>query len=449
MAVRASRSSWSFNPELIKWCDEHKDLLKFIAIDACCTKASPEEEVMKLAENEMAKQQEIMKISNFQKETLESELKKLETQVKAPKPPWDADPKAMKHFHVSRFLSEKLIRMRRKELAKVNEEANHLLELLTDVSIVPPSVSIAINFDELRQALNGSMKFFAMSEYQKVASVDLASCVPNNITEEKLRVVLNQVVDQVALQIDRKTFFFASNDKEQRFEQWLFCDSLPMREDVDNILRDFQKEPRRMFPQRIIELYAKISQYFEVGVGDAEKASCMIIMLFRVMFSRAYGENPLFFYKSEKTGLQNIGKQIPVESLEVPEEILPKHEAGENVYDVFRRDGVYRRAGRHFEYAILATNPIDAIFEIHEILMYIQNIVSARAIGGMMPFETTFGLFIGAMLASDVPNFEELAEFVCDFAPANGLCPEFEFTCTTTQAALNYCKTLREGATSR
>ena len=288
------------------------------------------------------------------------------------------------------------------------------------------------------------MKYFAMSEYQKVMNVDLENCVPNNITEQKLREVLIQIVEQMALQIDTKTYFFASNVKEQKFEQWLFCESLPMREDVDAVLKNFQNEPRRMFPQRIIELYMNISQHFEVGGGDPVMASCLIIMLFRVMFSRAYGENPAFFYKGEKTGLQLIGKKIRVESLEVPEEILPEHEEGECVYDVFRRDTVYRRAGKHFEYAILATNPIDAIFEIHEILMYIQNVVSTRASGGMMPFETTFGLYIGAMLASDLPNFEELAEFVCDFAPSSGLCPEFEFTCTTTQAALNYCKTLRE-----
>jgi hypothetical protein len=90
------------------------------------------------------------------------------------------------------------------------------------------------------------------------------------------------------------------------------------------------------------------------------------------------------------------------------------------------------------------TNPIDAIFEIHEMIAYLEHTVSKHGSSGMVPFEVAFGLYIGAVLASDVPNFEELAEFVDDFGPASGMCPEFEFTRTTTKAAFDYCKTLRE-----
>jgi hypothetical protein len=111
-----------------------------------------------------------------------------------------------------------------------------------------------------------------------------------------------------------------------------------------------------------------------------------------------------------------------------------------------RGNPFFEECGAHFVNATFHTNPFDALHEIGQAITCIEQHGSrvGEFRGGILPYEVTFGLFLGAVLGCGPPNFEELAQFVVDFAPVGGMCPAFEFAVATTRAAMLHCRAVAQ-----
>jgi hypothetical protein len=96
------------------------------------------------------------------------------------------------------------------------------------------------------------------------------------------------------------------------------------------------------------------------------------------------------------------------------------------------------------EAALLHTNPFDMLGEICHIMDDVVN--EAAAVcgpdSGILPFEVTFGYLVGVVLTCAFPCFEEVADFIDDFAPTTGLSAPFEFNMTAIQAVGRHCRDL-------
>jgi hypothetical protein len=142
--------------------------------------------------------------------------------------------------------------------------------------------------------------------------------------------------------------------------------------------------------------------------------------------------------------LQTVARRVRVRNLEIDPAFLPGRDQEETVSSALAGDRFFAACGAYVLQATFHTNPFDALHEIAQAIACIQGEASraGRFIGGILPYEVTFGMFVGAVLATGPPNFEELAEFVIDFAPVGGMCPAFEFAAATTRAALLHCRAL-------
>jgi hypothetical protein len=140
-----------------------------------------------------------------------------------------------------------------------------------------------------------------------------------------------------------------------------------------------------------------------------------------------------------------VDLQLTVADLEVEPKFVNACDRGATVWEALGNDQSCRETGQHFVAAVMHTNPLDALYELSLVIRGIETRASQCGAESMIPFEVTFGLYLAVMTISDVPNFEELAAFVADFAPVEGLCSAFEFAAVTTEAARKYCSSLRDG----
>jgi hypothetical protein len=156
--------------------------------------------------------------------------------------------------------------------------------------------------------------------------------------------------------------------------------------------------------------------------------------------------NPTFFFPRRASCLAGFASQITVKELAIPQEYLPPHQPEATVADVFCSLSCCPQSARHLEAALLHTNPFDVLSEISHIMDDVVNEAASvgGASGGILPFEVTFGYLIGAFMTCGFPCFEEVAEFIDDFAPTAGLSAHFEFNMTAIQAVESYFRDLKQ-----
>jgi hypothetical protein len=360
------------------------------------------------------------------------------------KPGAGSPPNLIWLFHLYQFLQLESFHSRREDLANAITQAQQLVELLRDPALVPAMLDVRIEEHSLQTALlDVSMKSLLLTEYIKVVQADIRDLQLPPWTVIQFQVILKQILERVSLQIDNVTFYIRPTEADQQFESWLFNPSLPFSDEFESFFQNFTDLPRKEFSQVAFGLFSKLRTVF--SFIDSIGFSCGLILFFRAIFARAFSENPRYFYRNEPGNLTTIAELFPVESLEVSPEFLPDHPDGSTVFEVFKDLELFQRAASHLAFTCFFTNPIDALFEIHEVIHILEQFtasITPETGTKILPFETVFGLFIAAILMSDIPNFEELAAFVGDFAPEGCLCQDFLFAFSTSQAAAKYCRTL-------
>lgn len=439
-----SRNSNYFTGLFSQWLLDHPDLSKHIQIDAIPHNLTDEERQQKIAQIEMKRQLSVIQIDKLKRN--EFDISTFKKPGELSPPPEDSANRAVWINHILYFVKIEIFKMKIKYANEVRQKCEAIIKLLTDPDLVPSSLDININendlIEELKQEPTNVTK---MKVYKGILASYYNKCISKPAEVNQLIQIMQNVLSHATLQIDRKTYYFTHNNIQQKFEQIIMSQNNPFKEEINQFLKTFQDIPRQQFTQKLVEIYTKLSQFF--SITNPIEASCAVIMLFRVVFEKAYAIDPRYFYPNRGFGINTIAKRVPCEYIDLDTQFLPPHDPKEPIIDVFRRDRYYTQGSLHLTFAFLHTNPIDAIFEVHEMLMCIEKGATQRMkkttdIISMFPFETTFGLYVGCMLASDVPSFEELGQFITDFAPTNGLCPEFEFAYTTTIACVDFCKVL-------
>jgi hypothetical protein len=331
--------------------------------------------------------------------------------------------------------------MRKKDLQAVLSTTKSIVGLLRDPTVLSPYIDVSINErDFTKSMLSGSMKYFVLTEFAKVVHADYHLESPRNGMFDVKPFVL-RILTRLSRLADRTTFYVPVSTEESEFESILFSNAFPFAEVRDDILRNFAERPRADFTERVLGFYLRVNAV--LGINDGIRASICILLMFRILFDRAYEVNPKWFYPGELIGLQAVSHQICVGELDIEPKYLNGMDLSATVYDAFGRDPFFLNCAKHLEVAVMYTNPFDALYQITEMIGCIERFATEQRNGGLLPFEVTFGFYIGAMLVSAVPSFEELAAFIADCAPASGLCPAFEFASATTAAAGRYCNTLR------
>ena len=67
-----------------------------------------------------------------------------------------------------------------------------------------------------------------------------------------------------------------------------------------------------------------------------------------------------------------------------------------------------------------------------------------KGFSSLFEFEINFGLYLGILISSQIPNFEQLANFIINFSPKDSLSSKLQFTLMTTSAVYSYCDTIKQ-----
>ncbi|OHT17420.1 hypothetical protein TRFO_12376 [Tritrichomonas foetus] len=344
-------------------------------------------------------------------------------------------------LHMLYFVKKKQCIIRRKQLERSMNLTQTLINLIIDPKLAVYKFDIIVNEEAFfKEMLKTPENYERLETFSRTIFKEF-------IVEDFKKGIVD-ILSHTSLQVDKTSYYFNETSLQEKFENIIFDQDFLLKSEIENVIINFTSKSRTQFTQDIISLFIKFLQFL-TGIDPVE-SSCCFIFLIRAMFSKAYSICPFFFYppidNSSLRSIDNIRPKVPCNFFSIPEEALPAHKPEDSIVAVMKNNQFYQRGAMHLEFAAMLLNPIDAIYEIHEMMICNHrgvSICSKEKNLPVFPFETTFGLYIASALLSNLPNFEQLAKFVIDFAPTNGLCPEFEFVMTTTHAAYNFFSTLK------
>ena len=264
-------------------------------------------------------------------------------------------------------------------------------------------------------------------------------------SESQLRDIMNKVLSYASQYVDDMNYLPFSNI-QQKFEQMIFCNTFPLLNEINYILKSFTTKPKTDFSNNLKTLFFHIVELYQIS--DPIKSSCCFVLLFRAMFSFAYSISPDFFYDLKNYhDVSNFFDKIPCSYLDLPEYIIPKDKKDTLIKDFFSNNKYFKKAGSHLIFSTFYTNPIDSIYELNRMLKNIEKgavSILPKGFSSLFEFEINFGLYLGILISSQIPNFEQLANFIINFSPKDSLSSKLQFTLMTTSAVYSYCDTIKQ-----
>lgn len=178
------------------------------------------------------------------------------------------------------------------------------------------------------------------------------------------------------------------------------------------------------------------------------RQSVALLMIFRAVFHRFYEKFSSLLYKPPSPDLKNVWveRETSVSQFSLPEMLMSRGWDGDaSVLDVFSHEPLFVPASQFLFMSIFEANPIDAIYLVHKALLSIKkgaivngSRVDADQIHKFVCFDDFFSLFIGALLASDVPDIFHLTWFVSTYLPKEGLSADLFYASANLEALASH-----------
>lgn len=404
----------------------------------------PKDDIISLctANLEMTRQKQVLRLNKFYETALKVLYDESENELN---PINSTQSISFFNLHVLYYINKKMQKIRKTHLKNSMELTERLINLMKNPKFVSDKIDIIVDEEKFFSEMISEpptyykLKYFTKKLFDR--TVDFSNLAK---IKEKIMNLLNDAY----LQADKATYYFRENNLQDEFDSILFNKHFPLFKSINNFLNTFTQIQRKMFTPKVSEIFAQFLSILNLNL-DPIYSSCCYIFILRSIFSHAYSKSPEYFYPqfdlTKNFTTKTVASQITCSDLAISDEFLPPHQPDDKMIDVFCQNDFYSMGTLHLQFASMLLNPIDAIYEIHEMMLCNRRgaeiIINNKDIT-VFPFETTFGLYIASVLTSDLPNFDQVAQFIEDFAPQSGMCPEFEYASTTTKAAHEFCRSL-------
>jgi hypothetical protein len=121
----------------------------------------------------------------------------------------------------------------------------------------------------------------------------------------------------------------------------------------------------------------------------------------------------------------------------LPWSLISNKDHSKPIGELFREEQFFSKASDLLYNAIFASNPIDQLYWVHISLMTIHKGALANRTGDRRPelqdvnqllcFDDLFSLFLGTLLASEMPDVFWVSWLIGEYAPKSSLSPSFEY----------------------
>lgn len=239
---------------------------------------------------------------------------------------------------------------------------------------------------------------------------------------------------------------------EVSLSRYIFTLNHLMQQKVDKVARlvcDTEAFNPQVFVNEALQTSSSLVPNFS-KISPTEQ-SLGLMFFFRVIFDRAYEFNPLVFFTNNRNNDQEklfkLGK-LAIKHFQIPTGYKPE-ESSIPIRDFFLNDHFFHESSLFLDQTNYITNPIDAIYYIHKALNLINKAAILRNVGKLaeptirditylLCFDDQFSLLIGVLLASDIPNFFQFADFIVNFSPEKYLCNSFQYALSAVKALSTY-----------
>ena len=298
------------------------------------------------------------------------------------------------------------------------------------------------------------------------------STVEENISE------LKRMIEIMSLTVDPQTSYFPQHPLQTSFNRVLMTHLLPYRNDITDIINEFEGTDPSMFVDMIFEEVVQILN--DLQFTEKRHDMALVLLLYRYIFDRVYKDNSLLnpslpldsnssaFYSQSSTDSSShenesvnesktssrgsldfdiIGRlrTLPISQLSLPKEYCPPIcDETQSCASLFRKDPYFVKAVEALEMAQWHVNPFDILHCVEETIDYIEKAASAYATTPctVFPFEVTFSLFMAVLLSTQIMNWGNIVDFVTKYTPQTGLAPKFEYARAKMEASKEECLVL-------
>ena len=251
--------------------------------------------------------------------------------------------------------------------------------------------------------------------------------------------------------LDRDISYFTYLEEEISLSRALFLSNGKIKSQIDDYLRSDLKDTNS---SEFVSGMMDICEYMipEQMTANDQQSAC-ILLLFRAIFNRFYEKYPQYFIS--KTPLEDIikidkMKKLPAKMFTIPNELVASKPEG-LISNYFKSDPFFLAASQFLSLSIFMSNPVDVLYYIHKCLLGIQKGALIHRIGpgstakmedvkSLLCFDDLFSLFLGTLMASDMPDIYYICEFLEKYSPRVSLSPSFEYALANTEALVSHCR---------
>jgi len=346
---------------------------------------------------------------------------------------------ARQHF----FLQCEIYEQRMSNFQNSLTQTRDLILALEETSKISSSFSVEIDenalFWELIADSENATKLLTKDSYivQRISTNEMVFD-----SFEKQSSIMHQILFSLKAFYDRKTMFLADNPVQEKFDQLLFHPEFYMAQEIDELFDTLGKVLPSAFTNRCTSIIHRILADF--SVTDQNETYIFSISFFRLVFGYGVSLNSDYFFPKNECSLRLRSHDIRLEHICNDTSALNLCSDSNVPRDLVKSNPTLQSASEDLFLLSTMVSPIDILMQTHIILskikMYIIESGDSKTKEIACAFDTIFALFLLVLIASDIPNIEEVFTFVINFSPRIGLSGSLDYANATITAALKQCQ---------
>lgn len=250
---------------------------------------------------------------------------------------------------------------------------------------------------------------------------------PPNSELSLAKLELTGVIESLADTIDPDTSYMPPTTLQTSFDKLIMSSAFPYGKTFAEIIKGFNEIEPQVFVSCIFDIIESIIKFLNISKQFADSA--LSFLIYRFIFDEVYPKNKYFVdFKPDNEKIA-ILRQITNAELQLPLQFCPPIDLNKTPAETFRYDEQFGKGVSKIEEMMMYNNPFDILAVAVQTISLIEKAATCYDAEKTLvfPFEVTFTLFIALVLGSSINNLTEIANFVDEYTPQSGLCPQFEY----------------------
>lgn len=269
---------------IMEWFYDNKQLSKYIEISSIHDQTDNESTLQTMAQMEMNKQKQIIRLSQFYNTVLSTVYE--ETQQR----PQFVNPSSSLTFmnsHKLFYAQQKMKKIKKDSVENSMKLTNRLLKLIKDPQISLQKVDII--FDEtnfFREMLLDPPNYQRLETY----SLRLKNHIRNDSQSDFKRELID-LLNSASVQVDKTSFYFRENHLQEQFDRIFLNRSFSLFEEIETFCNAFAQIPRSLFTKKVISIFQLLVNYLDQRLDQLSKFMllyfCFSFFVFICIFKKS------------------------------------------------------------------------------------------------------------------------------------------------------------------